>query len=449
MGVVSTAPMSSTKKDAAARELLRAALSESVGAAMVLDHRLRVVDATPEATELVGTPVEPGVSAPALLCGSGQERPVADSLAAGKPVAASVVRPGPGGEERMVHVRATPLDTAGQQGWLLLMEAEGWRAEGVEAPVEPWGILTRNERMKRLLRDIERAASSEAAVLVRGETGSGKELVARAIHEASDRSSGPFRAINCAALPPSLLESALFGHVRGAFTGATSDEPGHFRLAHGGTLFLDEVGELPLHLQATLLRVLQEKSVIPVGGRDAIDVDVRIVTATHRALRTEVQHQRFRADLMFRIRVIPLFLPPLRERTDDIELLAWRFVDQRNERGRRHISRIAKGAQQALARYDWPGNVRELDNAIEYAFVMGEGAVLTEAELPPEVRGDEEQALGAAVNTPEPLAEGMPPEARRLLRAIERAGGHHGRAAASLGISRTTLWRRLRKLGLG
>ncbi|HHH26802.1 MAG TPA: AAA family ATPase [Polyangiaceae bacterium] len=420
---------------------------------MVLDDRLRVVAATASAHELVGSPIEVGTAAPALLCGTGPVRPVADAMAAGKPVAASVVRPSKGGEERLIHVRATPLEEGDERmGWLLLMDEEGWHAEGADAPVEPWGILTRNAAMKRLLRDIERAAASDAAVLVRGETGSGKELVARAIHQASTRSGGPFRAINCAALPESLLESALFGHVRGAFTGATSDEPGHFRLADGGTLFLDEIGELPLALQATLLRVLQDKTVIPVGGRDPIPVDVRIVTATHRALRQEVQEGRFRADLMFRVRVLPLFLPPLRERPEDIELLAWRFVEQRNERGGRHISRITQGAREAMSRYDWPGNVRELDNAIEYAFVMGEGAMLAETDLPPEVQGDRGGRGGGitgAVNAPEPLPDEVPPEARRLLRAIERAGGHHGRAAASLGISRTTLWRRLRKHGLG
>jgi len=431
-------------------ELVQRALSEAAGAAMVLDERLRVVTATQEAHDLVGSPIELGIAAPALLCGTGPVRPVADAMAAGKPVAASVVRPSKDGEERLIHVRATPLMRDDERiGWLLLMDEEGWHAEGVDAPVQPWGILTRNATMKRLLRDIERAAKSDAAVLVRGETGAGKELVAQAIHTASDRGEGPFRAINCAALPQSLLESALFGHVRGAFTGATRDEPGHFRLADGGTLFLDEIGELPLALQATLLRVLQEKTVIPVGGREPIPVDVRIVTATNRSLRQEVQAGRFRSDLMYRVRVIPLFLPPLRDRPEDIELLAWHFVEMRNERGPRKISRITRGALGAMQRYDWPGNVRELINAVEYAFVMGEGAMLTETELPPEVRGDEEAAAASAVNAPEPLSEKIPPEARRLLRAIERAGGHHGRAAASLGISRTTLWRRLRKYGLG
>jgi transcriptional regulator with PAS, ATPase and Fis domain len=306
--------------------------------------------------------------------------------------------------------------------------------------------------MKQLLRDVKKVGESESYVLVRGETGSGKELIARAIHLASPRASGPFRAINCAALPAALLESVLFGHVRGAFTGAVRDEPGQFRLADGGTLFLDEVAELPLELQAKLLRVVQDRSVIPVGGRDPIPVDVRVVSATHRSLRREVQEGRFRSDLMYRLRVIPLFLPPLRDRPDDVPLLAERFVATFNRApgAKRRVDRIAPGALRALEEHDWPGNVRELQNAIEYAFVMGEGPVLTEADLPPEVRSEEDlgEAPGAAVNAPPAPRKDLPPEAQRIVTAIERAGGHHGRAAAALGMSRTTLWRRLKQHGL-
>jgi transcriptional regulator with PAS, ATPase and Fis domain len=344
-------------------------------------------------------------------------------------------------------VRATPLRHQGEQiGWLLLLDERGFQGDASAEVVTRWGIITRDPAMKELLHDVALAAASDAAVLVRGETGSGKELVARAIHAASTRASGPFRAINCAALPPSLLESALFGHARGSFTGATRDEPGHFRLADGGTLFLDEVGDLPLELQAKLLRVLQDQSVIPVGGREPVHVDVRIVTATHKSLRAEVQAGRFRADLMFRVRVIPLFLPPLRDRRDDVEPLAWRFVERRNEGGaKRVVGRISDAAKAALRSYDWPGNVRELQNAIEYAFVMGQGAVLDVTQLPPEVRGDPARRHA---NVPAALSPELPPEARRIMRALERAGGHRGRAAASLGMSRTTLWRRMQRHGL-
>ena len=235
--------------------------------------------------------------------------------------------------------------------------------------------------------------------------------------------------------------------MRGAFTGAVRDAEGHVRLAHGGTLFLDEIAELPLELQAKLLRVLQERVVLPVGAREAIPVDVRFVAATHRSLRREVDAGRFRADLMYRLRVVPVFLPPLRDRKVDIALLARYFVDERNKTSERSISRIAPGACDVLERYDFPGNVRELQNAVEYAFVMGEGPILTETDLPPEIRG-EEPGAHASVNEPTPPEEELPPEARRILRALDRAGGNKERAARMLGISRVTLWRKLKGFGL-
>jgi transcriptional regulator with PAS, ATPase and Fis domain len=423
-----------------ADETMLQALEEIGGPAMVLDENLRVVAATKSADALVGVPIAKGAMAPALLCGEGPERPVAEALAAGTSVNAYVHRPAAEGE-RVVRVRATPLES----GFLLLLDEEG--EAGENEITKKWGILTRDPSMRQLLRDIEKVGKSESSVLVRGETGTGKELVARALHASSPRADGPFRAINCAALPANLLESVLFGHMRGAFTGAVRDEPGQVRLADGGTLFLDEVAELPLDLQAKLLRVLQEQSVIPVGGRDPIDVDVRFVSATHQALRVAVTEGRFRADLMYRLRVIPLYLPALRERRGDIALLADRFIAELNERFERTVDRITPGAISALEDYDWPGNVRELHNAIEYAFVMGEGPMLSEAELPPELRDEEGRASVPLVNAPA-VDPSLPPEARRIATALERAGGHHARAAAALGMSRTTLWRRMKKYGL-
>jgi transcriptional regulator with PAS, ATPase and Fis domain len=433
-------------------EIVRTALAEVAGAAVVLDERLCIVDRTDEAERLVGAPLPLGVSAPKVLCGERLERPVADALAEGRPISAKVPRPDPTGKPGLLSVRAMPLGEGDDRvGWLLLLEEDDLAEEDPDAPVEVEGILTRDPAMKKLLRDMRKVARTTASVLVRGETGSGKELVARALHALSPRASGPFRALNCAALPPALLESELFGHVRGAFTGAVRDQKGHVQLAHGGTLFLDEVAELPLELQAKLLRVLQEKTVLPVGGREPIAVDVRFVSATHRALRREVEAGRFRADLMFRLRVIPLFLPPLRARRRDIELLAWRFIEERNRSGERHVARIAPGALRALSTYDWPGNVRELANAIEYAFVMGEGPILVEPDLPLEVRGE---APGYAEDVPSSGREGamrtpeLSPEAEKVIAALEKAGGNRQKAAASLGISRVTLWRRMRALGL-
>ena len=209
---------------------------------------------------------------------------------------------------------------------------------------------------------------------------------------------------------------------------------------------MDEVGELPLEVQAKLLRVLQERNVIPIGGREPIDVDVRIISATHRSLREAVHQHEFRADLMYRLRVVPLFLPPLRERATDVEVLAKHFCKQLAKDTGREIQRITPGAVRALEDYPWPGNVRELQNAIEYAMVMGDGPVLTDSDLPPEILGGEPGA--PAMNTGGEVADNLPDEARQLLRALERAGGHHGRAAQALGLSRVTLWRRLRSYGL-
>jgi DNA-binding NtrC family response regulator len=303
--------------------------------------------------------------------------------------------------------------------------------------------------MKEMFRIIEKVAAEDVTVLIRGETGSGKELVAASLHALSPRHAGPFRAINCAALPPNLLESELFGHVRGAFTGAVRDAPGHVQLAHGGTLFLDEVAEVPLDLQAKLLRVLETRTVLPIGGRDPVPVDVRFVSATHRALRAEVAAGRFRADLMYRLRVIPIRVPPLRERPADVLLIARKIIDEMNARGRRRIEDISAAAEAALERYEWLGNVRELRNALSYAYAIGDGRVLEVRDLPPEIASPE--AAGAEVVVAPAAASAGPdesPEVRRIRDALFRTSGNRDRAAKLLGWSRVTLWRRMRALGM-
>ncbi len=436
-----------------AAAVLAAALEEVAGAALVLDAELRIVAATGEAEVLLGVSVPAGIAAPKLLCGQASERPVAEALAAGRPVVAAVPWPNGSGGERLVGVRATPIQREGVRlGWLLLLREELSGVSTIGQPVLFHGMWTGDPGMKRLFQLVEKAAASEASVLVRGETGSGKELVATAIHALSTRHSGPFRAINCAALPPNLLESELFGHVRGAFTGAVRDSAGHFRLADKGTLFLDEIAELPLELQAKLLRVVETHSVIPVGGRDPVAVDVRMVAATHRSLRREVDAGRFRPDLMYRLRVVPLFIPPLRARPGDTLLLAGKMIESLNVRGGRQVERLAPSVRAAFERYDWPGNVRELRNVLEYAYVVGEGPVIVDADLPPELLdGQAEEAIATAVNRPGPLeARGTTSaEADRVRRAIERAGGNRDRAAQILGMSRSTLWRKMKALGIG
>jgi two-component system, NtrC family, response regulator AtoC len=304
------------------------------------------------------------------------------------------------------------------------------------------GIVSASPAMKELFGLIERVARTDSSVLIRGETGTGKELVARAIHEMSHRRSGKFLAINCATLTPELLASELFGHVRGAFTGAVRDKKGLFELADKGTIFLDEVAELPLDLQARLLRVLQERVFVPVGGVEPIAVDVRVLSATNKALREEVEQGRFREDLMYRIRVVPIFLPPLMERSGDIELLTWHFIDEFNARGLRQISDVNPAAMNAMLSYHWPGNIRELRNVLEYAFAIGEGSLLKVDELTPELRGEAPVARRTTAMTEQEL------ERRRLLEALNQARGRKQEAAEILGVSRTTLWRKLKEHGI-
>jgi PAS domain S-box-containing protein len=307
------------------------------------------------------------------------------------------------------------------------------------------GIVTRDPLMKQACTIVRNVAETDATVLIRGETGSGKELVARAIHAESHRRDKPFLAVNCAALSPSLLESELFGHVRGAFTGAVKDHAGVFQRADGGALFLDEVAELPMELQAKLLRVLQERDFVPVGGDRALRVDVRIIAATHRSLREMVKEGRFREDLMYRLRVVPIFLPPLRERRQDVSLLLWRFIDRHNGRGQRRVLRVEPEAMRALLDHAWPGNVRELQNVVEYAFAVGRGEALRLDDLPPEFR--EPPALPTAR-----VPAGTPPveanEADRIREALAAASGKIDDAARLLGMSRATFWRKRKQHGL-
>ncbi|RIZ65581.1 MAG: PAS domain-containing protein [Methylococcales bacterium] len=305
------------------------------------------------------------------------------------------------------------------------------------------GILTQDPIMRESIKIIRNVSETEATVLIRGESGTGKELVAQALHLESLRRDNHFLAINCAALTPNLLESELFGHVKGAFTGAIKNHEGLFQRANGGTLFLDEVAELPLELQSKLLRVLQEQSFIPVGGHEAVKVDVRIIAATHRSLREEVKAGRFREDLMYRLRVVPVFLPPLRDRRLDVNLLLWHRINKHNLHSRRHIDSISPEAMRCLLDYKWPGNVRELINVIEYAYAVGRGNELRVDDLPPEFR--ESLAL-LTTNSLLPLKRPKSQDEAELIReALKIAGGHLETAAQYAGMSRATFWRKRKK----
>lgn len=306
------------------------------------------------------------------------------------------------------------------------------------------GIVGKSPVMLQLFSLITSAAQSEAPVIVYGESGSGKELVAAAIHRLSTRREGPFIKVNSVALAESLLESELFGHVRGAFTGADRTRVGRFEAAHRGDIFLDEVGDLPLATQAKLLRVLQEKVIEKVGDHKPIPVDVRIISATNQNLARLMAEGRFREDLFYRINVIPIFTPPLRERREDIPLLVDTFIERNRLKTRKPISGISKEALEALLAYPWPGNVRELINVIDYAFVLCHDKDILPGHLP---HLSDPQAPSPAAGRKTPPAS--PAKDREsLVAAMEQAGGNKSEAARRLGVSRVTLWKWLKFHGL-
>ena len=306
------------------------------------------------------------------------------------------------------------------------------------------GLVGKSPPMQQVFELTQKAAQSEAPVIIYGESGTGKELVAHAIHALGRRSEGPFITCNCAALNEALLESELFGHVKGAFTGAYTHRQGRFEAAHRGDIFLDEVGDIPPAIQVKLLRVLESKQFERVGDHRPISVDVRIVTATHRNLEALVSEGRFREDLFFRINVIPIHLPPLRERLDDLPLLVEHFLTRLRRRSGKAISGLTREAMQILLAHPWPGNVRELQGALEYAFVVAEAGLIAPFHLPPK--------LHSRKLSPEtPLEAGAVPdsdEKTALINALRQAGGNQSQAAALLGVSRVTVWHRMKKYGI-
>lgn len=310
--------------------------------------------------------------------------------------------------------------------------------------------------MNQVFRLMESAATSPIAVLIEGETGTGKELVARAIHRASARADGPFVAVNCAAVPETLLESQLFGHRRGAFTGALHDQRGLFEAASGGTIFLDEIGEMPPAMQVKLLRVLQEGEITPLGDTASRKVDVRVISATNRALEQEVRERRFREDLYYRLAAFPIRLPPLRERREDIPLLAERFLADAMRRHGKRIEGIDPAAMEALQAFEWPGNVRELQNEIERAVALArEGEWLGLAHFSPRVTGFSPAASDLLAVDPGGPAEpaGLRAartafERRYIAASLARRKGNVTHTARDLGISRVMLQKKMKQLGL-
>ena len=300
-------------------------------------------------------------------------------------------------------------------------------------------IIGKSKRMQEIYQLIEDITDSDSTVLIEGESGTGKELIANAIHYHSKRKNNPFIKISCSAFTETLLESELFGHVKGAFTGAVKDKPGRFELADKGTIFLDEIGEASPNVQVKLLRVLQERKFESVGGTKTITVDIRVIAATNRDLKKEIEKGKFREDLYYRLNIIPITLPALRKRREDIPLLVDHFISKYNIIMNKNIKGISNSALDLLEMYDYPGNIRELENAIEYAFNRCKGKIIKPEMLPVDTR----RAVIA-----EPEESDIDSEKERILNALEIYKWNYKRAAEFLKLSRTTLWRRMKKYNI-
>jgi two-component system response regulator HydG len=307
------------------------------------------------------------------------------------------------------------------------------------------GIIGTSDAMKKVYAIIEKAADSDAPIIVFGESGTGKELVAKAIHDRGKRNNSPYVRLNCAALNEALLESELFGHVKGAFTGAFRDRVGRFEAADGGDLFLDEIGDVPPAIQIKLLRVLEARQFERVGENTPRSVDVRIITATNRNLLELIEQKRFREDLYFRINVIPIYLPPLRKRKDDIPLLVNTFIKRLAIRTGKPIHGLTREALDRFMDYRWPGNVREMKNALEYAFTIADKETIDSDHLPHQILFE--------ASPPVPLSQSSvgkhdDSQRQKLIEALRAAGGNQSKAARRLGINRVTVWNRMRKYGI-
>jgi len=319
---------------------------------------------------------------------------------------------------------------------------EGQAAGGLEE------LIGKSEALKRVIDMVQRAAPTDLTVLVHGESGTGKELIARAIHRLSARKDGPFIPVNCAAIPEGLLESELFGHERGAFTGAIRARPGRFELAREGTLFLDEIGDMPVAMQAKILRVLQERQFERVGGTRAIGADVRVIAATHQDLEALAAEGKFRLDLFYRLQGVRLMMPPLRDRIDDLPLLVTHLLERAAQRLWRQPATVSTEALRCLWTYPWPGNIRELQHVLEGAMVLSDGVILPE-HLPPAVQRG---VKTATASNAAPVVTGSLDEAleewerRAILDALQKAHGVQARAAKILGITERSLWYRVKKL---
>ncbi len=323
--------------------------------------------------------------------------------------------------------------------------------ESLGAGFDTGDIIGRSEVMVNLLETVAMVAPTEAAVLITGESGTGKELLATAIHRNSARRNGPFIKVNCAAITETLLESELFGHEKGAFTGADRRKEGRFALAHKGSIFLDEISEMSVAMQAKLLRVLQEKEIQRVGGEQVINVDVRVIAATNRDLMAQIEEGAFREDLYYRLNVVTLPVPSLRARREDIPLLAQHFLDSFAEKNRKKIKGFSPHAMDRILRYEWPGNVRELMNALERCVILSRGEYVSEMDLPLSIQGEVRPAPAEEPPEPEAVSAELSleeVEKKTVLATLDAAAGNKSETARRLGITRRTLHKKLKKYGM-
>lgn len=361
-----------------------------------------------------------------------------------------VPKPFPPDLLRSKIARAVELHEEKKRGHRLSAENEMLRADAqAAAGYDDASIVGASDPMSKVFDKIRKVAPTDSTVHVYGESGTGKELVARAIHENSPRANGPFVKVNCSALAENLLESELFGHEKGSFTGAVKQKLGRFELADGGTIFLDEIGDIAPSTQLKLLRVLQERQFERVGGESTVNVDVRVVTATNKDLKEEVASGNFREDLFYRLHIIPITLPPLRERMDDLRPLVDHFIDKLMRRTRKRVGNIAPDALQALQQYRWPGNVRELENVIEHAMVFATGNTIEISDLPSVITGrgsDDLLAIPGGDRSLPDILEDL--ERQLILRAFRKAKGVKTETARLLGIKPSALYYKLEKYGI-
>ncbi len=365
---------------------------------------------------------------------------------------------------RIVGVRFTLGRITAVPAQMIIVVEETAATAGEQTPLASTRLIGNSLQMEKVLEKMAIFAKTDASVLITGETGCGKDLLAEELHKNSQRAKHPFIKVNCGALPENLLESELFGHKRGAFTGAVHDHPGMFRLANRGTLFLTEIGDLSLPLQVKLLSVLDDHKFFPVGSTTEVSVDIRLIAATHRNLREEVARGQFRHDLFFRLNVLHLEIPPLRERREDLRLLTEHFLQRMAHRSKKKVPKLNREAIALLHHYHWPGNVRELRNVMEYAVNMCRGKWITTDDLPEYLLTAEQPAAerktagqGGPEKTPEkdalapitPLAvTWQEVEKQQIITALQQTGGHKAQAAQLLGMGRTTLWRKLKQYAI-